>query len=99
MQIRKVVSEKSYKRQETQEQTSASKHTPNPHRDPDETHMKWPGDHMSTDAKRDTAHRDLCYASNVANHSPTHTFLEVANTTRNYAHQDITSRSNYYMNN
>ncbi len=45
--------------------------------------------HMSTDAKRNTPHRDQCYAPNVTNHSPTHTSLEVANTTLNYAHPDI----------
>ena len=90
-------SENSYKWQEIHEQTSAFKHTPTPHKDLDETHMKWPGDHTSTDAKINTTHKDQCYAPIVTNHSPTHTSLEVANTTLNYAHTNITTHSNYYM--
>ena len=65
--------ENSYKRQEAQEQTSIYKHTQNPHTDPDVMHMKWHGDHMSTDAKRNTTHREQCSAPNVTNLSPTHT--------------------------
>ena len=61
--------------------------------------MKWPRDHMSTNAKRNTTHRDQYYAPNVTNHSPTHTSLEAANTTLNYVHPDITTRSNYYTKN
>jgi ribonuclease HI len=48
----------SYKRQETREQTSAYIHTHNPHIDPDETDMKWHGNHMSTDAKRSNTNPD-----------------------------------------
>ncbi len=76
-----------------------SKHTPNPHTDPDETHMQWPGDYTSTNAKRNTTHRDQCYAPNVTNNSQTHNSLEVVSTTLNYARPDIIARSNYYMKN
>ena len=62
--------------------------------------MQWPEDHMSTDAKKkEKTHKYQCYAPNATNHSPTPTFLEVANTTLKYAHIDITSRSNNYMKN
>ena len=63
----------SYKRQGTQEYASVLKYTHNPHIDLDETHMKWHGDHMSTDAKRNTTRPDQCSATNVTNLSPTHT--------------------------
>ena len=51
-QLQNVYSGNSYKRQETQDHTSVFKHTPNPHTNPDEPHMKWPKDHMSTYAKK-----------------------------------------------
>ncbi len=54
---------------------------------------------MSTNAKINTIHRDKCYAPNVTKHSPTHTSLEDANTTLNYAHPNIITRSNYYTKN
>ena len=54
---------------------------------------------MSIDAKRNTTHRDQCYAPNVTNPSPTPTSSEVANTTPNYVHPDIIAHSNSYMNN
>jgi hypothetical protein len=65
--------ENSYKWQETHEQTTLYKHTYNPHIDPDAMHMKWHGDYMSTDAKRNTTHTDQCSAPNVTNLSPIHT--------------------------
>ena len=89
----------SYKRQETQAQTLSYKHTHNPHLNPDATPMKKTGDHMSTNAKRNTIHRAQCFAPNVTNLSPTHTLWEDANTNPDYAHLDITSHSNCYMNN
>ena len=89
----------SYKKQGTWEHTSIDKHPHNPHIDLDAMYMKWLGDHKSTYAKRNTTHKDQCSGPNVTNLSPTHTSLEVANTTLNYAHPDITVRSSCYMDN
>jgi hypothetical protein len=54
---------------------------------------------MSTDANGNKINMGPCYAPNVANLSPTPTFLEDVDTTLNYAHPDTIARSNSYMNN
>ena len=61
--------------------------------------VAWGSHAAYRDAKRNTTHKDQCYAPNVINHSPTRTSSEDASTTPNYAHPDITARSNYYMKN